>query len=313
MHPAKAPITLPAEAALIPFPTKRMVIMEKVTKAVIPAAGLGTRLLPATKSLPKEMLPVVDKPVIQYVVEEAVASGLDDILIITGRGKRAIEDHFDRNLELEELLKNKEAHEMLKELEQIENMADIHYIRQKEAKGLGQAVQCAQKHVNGEPFVVLLGDTIVKAHHCTKPMLDLYGKYERTIIGVEEVKPRWISQYGVVGGKPAKDGLFKVDTLVEKPRAEEAPSNLAIFGRYVFTPGIFDYLQGLKPGIGGELQLTDGIARMAAKEDVYAFTIHEKRYDIGKKYNYFRAFLDFALEDPEIHDEVVWYVKSHNL
>jgi len=282
----------------------------RITKAVIPAAGLGTRLLPATKSLPKEMLPIVDKPIIQYVVEEAVASGLDDILIITGRGKNAIEDHFDRNLELEDLLKHKESHEMLKELEHIENMADIHYIRQKNPKGLGHAISCAKKHVNDEPFVVLLGDTIVKANHCTKPLVDLYAKHEKSIIGVEEVDKSVVNQYGIVSGRKASDGLLLLDRLVEKPKPQEAPSNLAIFGRYAFTPAIFDCLEGLPPGAGGEIQLTDGIAKLAKKESVYAFTITEPRYDIGKKLNYFKAFVEFGLARDDIGPDAKAYLKT---
>ena len=263
--------------------------------------------------MPKEMLPIVDKPIIQYVVEEAVASGLDDILIITGRGKNAIEDHFDRNLELEDLLKHKESHAMLSELEHIENMADIHYIRQKDPKGLGHAIQCAQKHTNGEPFVVLLGDTIVKAHHCTKPIVDLYAKHEKSIIGVEEVDASVVSQYGIVSGKKASDGLLLLDKLVEKPKAAEAPSNLAIFGRYAFTPGIFDCLEGLAPGAGGEIQLTDGIAKLAKKEPVYAFTITEPRYDIGKKLNYFKAFVEFGIAREDIGPEAKAYLKTLKL
>jgi UTP--glucose-1-phosphate uridylyltransferase len=284
--------------------------MEKVTKAVIPAAGLGTRLLPATKSMPKEMLTIVDRPVIQYVVEEAVASGLDDIIIITGRNKRAIEDHFDRNVELEDELRSKEAHAMLTELEHIESLADIHYIRQREPKGLAHAVACAQKHVGGEPFVVMLGDTIVKANYCTRPLLDLYAKYERTVIAVEEVEHSLVSQYGIIGGTTVYDGLLKVNKLVEKPAPADSPSNLAIFGRYVFPPSIFDEFANLEPGKGGELQLTDAIARLAQKEDVYAYTIREKRYDIGKKLNYVKAFIDFSLEREDIGSDVKEYLKS---
>ena len=287
--------------------------MTKITKAVIPAAGLGTRLLPATKSMPKEMLPIIDKPVIQYVVEEAVDAGLDDILIITGRGKRAIEDHFDRNVELEDTLRSKEALEMLKTLEKIESMADIHYVRQKEALGLGHAVLCAKKHVGNEPFVVLLGDTIVKANDCTKPIVDLYNKYQKTIIGVEEVDKSLVSQYGVVGGKNVSDGVIKVDKLVEKPSIAEAPSNLAIFGRYAFPPSIFDCLSGLAPGKGGEIQLTDGISKLSKTEDIYAFTITEKRYDIGKKFNYFKAFVEFGLEREDMGPQVREYLRSLKL
>lgn len=287
--------------------------MARIRKAVIPAAGLGTRLLPATKSMPKEMLPIIDKPVIQYVVEEAVASGLDDILIITGRGKRAIEDHFDRNVELEDDLRSKDAQKMLSELEKIESLADIHYIRQKEALGLGHAVKCAQKHVGGEPFVVLLGDTIVKANHCTKPLVDQFARREKTIIAVEEVEKSLVRQYGIVGGKPCGDGLIKVDRLVEKPEPADAPSNLAIFGRYAFPASIFDALDGLPAGKGGEIQLTDGIARLAKSEDVFAFTITEKRYDIGKKFNYFKAFVEFGLEREDMGAEVRAYLRSLKL
>ncbi len=283
---------------------------KRVRKAVIPAAGFGTRFLPITKAQPKEMLPIVDKPVIQFVVEEAVNAGIDDILIVTGRGKRAIEDHFDRNVELEQLLKGKEDFDALEQLEKLHSMADIHYIRQKDALGLGHAVLCAEKHVGDEPFVVMLGDTIVKANSCTKPLVDLYGKYGKSIVAVEEVPKEMVPQYGIVAGTPVEDGVLKISKMVEKPRIEDAPSNLAIFGRYLLTPGIFDALKGTKPGKGGEIQLTDGIDALRKKEDVYAYKITEKRYDIGKRMQYFKAFVEFALERPDIGKDVRQYLKE---
>ena len=287
--------------------------MPKITKAVIPAAGLGTRLLPITKSMPKEMLPLVDKPVIQCVVEEAVSAGLEDIIIITGRGKRAIEDHFDRNIELEEDLRSKDAQNMLAKLEKIESMADIHYIRQKEPLGLGHAVLCAKKHVGGEPFVVLLGDVVVTVGDCTRPLVDLFSRFQKTVIAVEEVERGQVSEYGIVGGKKIGHNLVKVDKLVEKPHVAQAPSNLAIFGRYAFPPEIFDCLEGLPPGKNDEIQLTDGIARLAQGEDVYAYTITKRRYDIGKKLNYFKAFVEFGLDMPDIGPAAREYLKSLKL
>ncbi len=286
---------------------------KKVTKAVIPAAGFGTRFLPATKAQPKEMLPIVDKPVIQYVVEEAVNAGLDDILIITGRGKRAIEDHFDRNVELESLLRSKQDHASLAELEKIEKLADIHYVRQKEALGLGHAVMCAQKHVDDEPFVVLLGDTIVRANSCTKPLIDIYSKHEASVIAVEEVPEEMVSQYGIIGGKKFEPSLYKVDRFVEKPFPADAPSNLAIFGRYLLTPEIFDCLKQTKPGKGGEIQLTDGLELLRQEHEVLAFEIKEKRYDIGKRMQYFKAFVEFALEREDIGAEAREYLKGLRL
>ncbi|MFA6048921.1 MAG: UTP--glucose-1-phosphate uridylyltransferase GalU [Candidatus Micrarchaeia archaeon] len=290
-----------------------MASSKKVTKAVIPAAGFGTRFLPATKAQPKEMLPIVDKPVIQFVVEEAVNAGLDDILIITGRGKRAIEDHFDRNVELEELLRGKQDYKSLEALEKIEKLADIHYVRQKEAQGLGHAVMCAQKHVDDEPFVVLLGDTIVKANACTKPLVDIYSKHASSVVAVEEVPKGMVSQYGVIGGKKFAPSLYKVDKFVEKPLPAEAPSNLAIFGRYLLTPEIFGCLKETKPGKGGEIQLTDGLELLRQKQDVLAFEISEKRYDIGKRMQYFKAFVEFGLEREDIGKEAREYLKSLKL
>jgi len=231
----------------------------KITKAVIPAAGLGTRFLPATKAQPKEMLPIVDKPAIQYIVEEAVASGIEDILIITGRGKRAIEDHFDRAVELELLLEEKGNGELLKMVREISNMADIHYIRQKEPKGLGHAIYCARKFIGNEPFAVLLGDDIVRSEvPCLKQLINVYERYQVSILGVQEVKKEEVSRYGIVKVMDVnRNGVLEIEDLIEKPKPEEAPSNLAIMGRYILTPEIFEALEKTQPGTGGEVQLTE--------------------------------------------------------
>lgn len=285
----------------------------QVRKAVIPAAGFGTRFLPVTKAQPKEMLPIVDKPVIQFVVEEAVNAGIDDILIITGRGKRAIEDHFDRNVELEHLLRSKEAHGALAQLERIYKLADIHYIRQRETLGLGHAVLCAEKHVGSEPFVVMLGDTIVRADSCTKQLIALYEKLHAPVIAVEEVARDAVSQYGIISGTRVSDAIYEISKLVEKPSPAEAPSNLAIFGRYLLTPEIFGFLERTKPGKGGEVQLTDALELMRSKHALYAYKISDRRYDIGKRMHYFKAFVELALEREDIGKEVKDYLKSLRL
>jgi len=285
----------------------------RVRKAIIPAAGLGTRFLPATKAQPKEMLPIVDKPTIQYIVEEAVASGIEDIIVISGRGKRAIEDHFDKSYELEETLAKKEKYDMLEIVQSITNLADIHYIRQKEPKGLGHAISLAHSFVGEEPFAVLLGDDIVEADEpCLKQLIDVYNEYHCSIIGVHDVPIEDVSKYGII--KPAEgtdfgESIQAIDSLVEKPRVEEAPSNLAIMGRYVLTPEIFPILENQEPGKGGEIQLTDAIQRLNEQEQVLAYNFKGERYDIGGKLGFVQATIDFALNRPDLHDDIKAYMK----
>ncbi len=272
-----------------------------VRKAVIPAAGLGTRFLPVSKSQPKEMLPVVDKPSIQYVVEEAVGAGIDDILIITGRGKRAIEDHFDRNFELEFYLEQKGKHELLKEVQGTSEMADIHYIRQKDPLGLGHAVSVARDHVGDEPFAVLLGDDImVDDSALLRSMIDVHNRYGRSVLALKEVRREEISRYGSADPEPVEDGLVQVRSIVEKPAPEDAPSMLAAMGRYVFTPEIFEALDRIEPGTGGELQLTDAIGLLLETQTVYGRTFEEGRYDIGQKLDFLRANIELALDRPDL-------------
>lgn len=272
-----------------------------VTKAVIPAAGLGTRFLPATKAMPKEMLPVVDKPAIQYVVEEAVGAGIEDILIITGRGKRAIEDHFDRNFELEFYLEQKGRHELLKEVQSTSEMADIHYIRQRDPLGLGHAVSVARDHVGDQPFAVLLGDDImVDDSALLRSMIDVHNRYGRSVLALKEVTREEISLYGSVDPEPVEDGLVQVRSIIEKPKPEDAPSMLAAMGRYVFTPEIFDALDRIEPGRGGELQLTDAIGLLLETQTVYGRTFDEGRFDIGQKLDFLRANIELALDRPDL-------------
>ena len=280
-------------------------------KAVIPAAGLGTRFLPATKAQPKEMLPLVDKPSIHFVVKEAVDSGIDDILIITGRGKRAIEDYFDRSIELETLLREKGDKKQLAEIEEISSMADIHFIRQKEAKGLGHAVLCAEKHVGDEPFVVLLGDDIVfSSVPCTKQCVDLYNRHHGAIIAVEEVPRQMISSYGVVKGNKVSENLLLIDDLVEKPSPDKAPSNLGILGRYVLPPEIFQLLKDTKSGKNNEIQLTDALRKLAKIQKTYAYIIQGKRYDLCNKLDYMKASIDYALFRHEIGRDLKEHLKA---
>jgi len=283
--------------------------MERVRKAVIPAAGLGTRFLPATKSQPKEMLPVVDKPSIQYVVEEAVRAGLTDILIITGRGKRAIEDHFDRNFELEFYLEQGNKHDLLKEVQVVSEMADIHYIRQRDPLGLGHAVSVARQHVGSEPFAVLLGDDImVDESHLLCSMLDVYGRFGQSVLALKAVPPDQISAYGCAAATPVEDSLVRVESIVEKPAVADAPSNLAVIGRYVFTPEIFDALDAITPGAGGELQLTDAIGLLLDSQSIYGRTFEEGRYDIGQKIDFLRANIELALDRPDLGPELSAFI-----
>jgi UTP--glucose-1-phosphate uridylyltransferase len=276
----------------------------RVTKAVIPAAGLGTRFLPATKAQPKEMLPVVDKPAIQYVVEEAVRAGIDDILIITGRGKRSLEDHFDRNFELEYYLAQKGKADDLADIQALADMADIHYVRQGEPLGLGHAVSVARKHVGDNPFVVMLGDDImVDDSRVLTEMIDTYEHYGRSVVALSEFPTAEISAYGCVDPEILTDDLVRVRGIVEKPAPEVAPSNLAVMGRYVFTPEIFEALEEVDPGVGGEIQLTDAIAVLLGTQTVYGWVFRDGRYDIGKKLDYLRATVELALERPDLGPE----------
>lgn len=280
-------------------------------KAVIPAAGFGTRFLPITKAQPKEMLPVYDKPTIQYVVEEVVASGIDDILIITGRGKRAIEDHFDiTSRELELILESSKKFDLIKELDEISDMATIHFTRQKEQKGLGDAINCARKYVDGEPFVVLLGDTItMNPVPCTRQMVDVYKEYNGSVIAVEQVPEKDISRYGIIDGDP-RGPVFKINDLVEKPSLDKAPSNMGIIGRYLLTPEIFDCLKEVKPGVGGEIQLTDALRLLNEKQDVFAFEFKGKRFDVGTKLDWVKSTIEIALENPEVSEELKVFLKQ---
>lgn len=278
--------------------------MSKVRKAVIPAAGLGTRFLPATKSQPKEMVPVIDKPTIQYVVEEAVGAGITDILVITGRGKRAIEDHFDRNFELEFYLEQGKKNEELEQVQSISEMADIHYIRQRDPLGLGHAVSVARQHVGSEPFAVLLGDDImVDDSKLLRSMLDVYDRYGRSVVAVLEVPREDIRNYGCVTPEVMEENLVRIRSIVEKPKPEDAPSNLAVIGRYVFTPEIFDALDRITPGAGGELQLTDAISLLLQTQTVFGYAFETGRYDIGKKIDFLRATVELALDRADLGDE----------
>jgi UTP--glucose-1-phosphate uridylyltransferase len=282
-----------------------------VTKAVIPAAGLGTRFLPVTKSQPKEMLPVVDKPSIQYVVEEAVQAGLRDILIITGRGKHAIEDHFDRNFELEHYLEQSNKLGMLADVQVVNDLADIHYIRQRDPLGLGHAVSVAREHVGDEPFAVLLGDDImVDDAALLRSMLDVHSREGAAVLALLEVTPEEIASLGCAEADIVDESLGRVRSIVEKPKPEEARSNLAVIGRYVFTPAIFDALARITPGVGGELQLTDAIALLLASEPVYGRIFSEGRYDIGKKMGFLQANIELGLEHPELGQELSDYLRE---
>ncbi|MFD0682119.1 MULTISPECIES: UTP--glucose-1-phosphate uridylyltransferase GalU [unclassified Paenibacillus] len=281
----------------------------KVRKAIIPAAGLGTRFLPATKAMPKEMLPIVDKPTIQYIVEEAMESGIEDILIVTGKGKRAIEDHFDNSFELEQNLFEKGKFDLLNEVQKSSKMVDIHYIRQKEAKGLGHAIWCARKFIGNEPFAVLLGDDIVKAEKpCLKQMIEQYERYHSSVIGVKHVPDDEVSRYGIVDGIRIEDRFYGVSHLVEKPRKEDAPSNLAIMGRYILSPRIFDILGNQAPGAGGEIQLTDAIAALNLHEAVYAYEFDGIRYDVGEKMGFIQTTIEFALQREDIRYGLLDYL-----
>ena len=274
-----------------------------IRKAVIPAAGLGTRFLPVTKSMPKEMLPIIDKPIIQFAIEEAIAVGIEDIIIITGRGKRAIEDYFDSSPELENHLSQNKKYELLKEVKDISSLVDIHYIRQKEPKGLGDAVLKAEKHVGDEPFAVLLGDDIIMGNTpCIKQLMDVYQKYDGSVIAVEEVKD--VGKYGIIKGTEIDKSVYRIEDIIEKPSLEEAPSNIGTVGRYILTPEIFPCIKETPLGKGNEIQLTDAIKKLIEKEDVYAYAFRGKRYDAGDKLGYVKAIIDSALESEDLREEI---------
>ncbi|MBH5317309.1 UTP--glucose-1-phosphate uridylyltransferase GalU [Paenibacillus sp. GSMTC-2017] len=281
----------------------------KVRKAIIPAAGLGTRFLPATKAMPKEMLPIVDKPTIQYIVEEAIESGIEDIIIVTGKGKRAIEDHFDNSMELEHMLAAKSKFELLQEVRKSSDMVDIHYIRQKEAKGLGHAIWCARKFIGDEPFAVLLGDDIISAKKpCLRQMIEKYEQYGSSVIGVQRVHEDAVSRYGIVDGMEMESNFHRINHLVEKPSKEAAPSNMAIMGRYILTPEIFDILGNQEPGSGGEIQLTDAIAELNKCKAVFAYEFEGKRYDVGEKMGFIQTTIEFALQREDLRYELLDYL-----
>ena len=277
---------------------------QAIRKVVIPAAGLGTRFLPATKAQPKEMLPVVDKPAIQHVVEEAVRAGLRDILIITGRGKRSLEDHFDRSFELEHYLEAGGKFDQLKQMREIAEMADIHYVRQGEPRGLGHAVSVARQHVGDEPFAVMLGDDIMAdTSTVLTDMLAVHERYGRSVVALKEFPRNEISAYGCVLPEPIDDTLVRIRDIVEKPKPEDAPSNLAVMGRYVFTPEIFRHLDRVQPGTGGELQLTDAMALLLQEQTIYGYVFEVGRYDIGRKLDYLRATVEMAIEREDLGPE----------
>lgn len=281
--------------------------MKPIKKAIIPAAGLGTRFLPATKAMPKEMLPIVDKPTIQYIVEEAIESGIEDIIIVTGKTKRAIEDHFDSNFELESSLKNNGKTDLLKKVKQAE--VDIHYIRQKEPKGLGHAVWCARKFIGNEPFAVLLGDDIVRAETPgLKQLINQYNQTGSSIVGVQQVSDEETDRYGIVDPCTKEGRRYQVKEFVEKPKLGTAPSNLAIMGRYVLTPEIFDHLDKHEIGAGGEIQLTDAIQALNEEQKVYAYDFEGKRYDVGEKLGFVKTTIELALQNEEIKDELYEYI-----
>jgi len=286
----------------------------RISKAVFPAAGLGTRFLPATKASPKEMLPLVDKPLIQYVVEEAVASGIEEVVLVTGRGKRSIEDHFDVAFELEEDLKAKGKHKLLSEIQRIANLVTFCYIRQKNALGLGHAVLTTRRVVGDEAFAVLLGDDIVDAKiPVLKQMMDIYTRYPYTILAIQKVPKSQTQNYGIIDAKKIEDGVYLVKDLVEKPSPDEAPSNLAIIGRYILTPGIFDALEDTKPGKGGEIQLTDGLKLLMKKQPIYAYEFQGVRHDAGDKLGFLKATVEFGLKNAEFGNEFRSYLQKLKL
>lgn len=282
-----------------------------IRKAIIPAAGLGTRFLPATKAMPKEMLPIVEKPTIQYIIEEAVASGIEDIIIVTGKGKRAIEDHFDYSFELEHNLTEKKKWDLLNEVRKSSEMADIHYIRQKEPKGLGHAIWCARKFIGNEPFAVLLGDDIVESEvPCLKQMIDIYDVHESSIVGVQPVEWSEVSRYGVVDAARVSQRVYHANALVEKPQPSEAPSNLAIMGRYILTPQIFTILEEQPVGVNGEIQLTDAISKLSETESIFAYHFDGLRHDVGEKLGFIKTTIHYALQHEDLREDLLRYMKE---
>ncbi|MDF2963152.1 MAG: galU [Paenibacillus sp.] len=282
----------------------------KIRKAIIPAAGLGTRFLPATKAQPKEMLPIVDKPAIQYIVEEAIAAGIEDIMIVTGRNKRAIEDHFDKSVELEMMLEEKGSLELLELVKSVSNLADVHYIRQKQPMGLGHAVLCARKFIGNEPFAVLLGDDIIQSDPpFLKQMIDVYEQSETSVIAVHEVPWEDVDKYGIISPSP-KTGRFQlIEDLVEKPERSLAPSNMAVIGRYIITPDIFGILDSCEPGRGGEIQLTDALRILNASQQMVAFPVQGNRYDVGDKLGYIEATIEIALQREDLQEALKAYLQ----
>ncbi|SEC69929.1 UTP--glucose-1-phosphate uridylyltransferase GalU [Paenibacillus sp. GP183] len=282
----------------------------KVRKAIIPAAGLGTRFLPATKAMPKELLPIIDKPTIQFIVEEAVASGIEDIIIVTAKGKRALEDHFDNAFELEYHLQQKGKLKMLEKVQEPAQLIDIHYIRQKEPKGLGHAIWCARKFINDEPFAVLLGDTFVQADvPCLKQMMGYYNRYKTSIIGVQPVNPKNVSSYGIIDAQLLHDHFYNITKLVEKPKPQEAPTNLAMIGRYILTPAIFDILEKQEPGVGQENQLTDAISKLNEQEAVHACEINGTWHDVGDHLGYVKAILALSMQREDLKHHILDYMR----
>ena len=276
-------------------------------KAVIPAAGFGTRFLPATKSQPKEMLPVYDKPIIQYTIEEAVKSGIDDILIITGRNKRSIEDHFDKSYELEQTLQKAGKDRVLKEVRKITDLTDVCYVRQKDPKGLGDAILCAERHIGDEPFAVLLGDTITKSRQpCTKQLIDIFNKCEKPTISLKVISNDKLNKYGIVKANQIKQNIYKINQLIEKPKNIDEPSNLAIVGRYILTPDIFDKIRKTQPGVNGEIQLTDALSKL---NTLYGVLFDGKTYNIANRLDWLKASIEFGLED-STKDELIQYMKT---
>ncbi|APC49683.1 UTP--glucose-1-phosphate uridylyltransferase [Virgibacillus halodenitrificans] len=285
--------------------------MKKIKKAIIPAAGLGTRFLPATKAMPKEMLPIVDKPTIEYIIEEAVLSGIEDIIIVTGKGKRAIEDHFDSAPELEQNLMNKGKYDLLKKVNYSSDLADIHYIRQKEPKGLGHAVWSARKFIGNEPFAVLLGDDVVQSDvPCLQQLINQFDITNSSVIGVQNVPLEETNRYGIIKPKSSMNRLSNIESLIEKPELGMAPSTLAIMGRYILTPEIFDFLDSQELGAGGEIQLTDAIQKLNEIQEVYAFDFEGKRFDVGEKLGYVKTTLEFALQREDMRDELYRFMEE---
>lgn len=283
----------------------------KIRKAVIPAAGFGTRFLPATKAVPKEMLPIVDKPTIQYIAEEAAEAGIEDLLIITSRGKEALVNLFDKAFELEAVLERDGKNDMLKSVREISDKINVHFIRQKEQKGLGHAVLCAKSFVGNEPFAVMLGDDVVVSDKpCIGQLMEQYEKYNATVLGVQKVGMEHVSKYGIVDCENVDGRMYKLHGMVEKPKIEDAPSDVAVLGRYIITPSIFDCLEKTPKGAGGEIQLTDALVMLAEKEDMYVYDFEGRRYDIGSKQGFLQATVDFALARDDLKNEFAMYLKD---